>query len=212
MVTKRKIAEAVLNRLNGGIIDRDSKITIRQAMFAVGEARNALIQRDLFENYANFQEFDVPFDILSEYTLPTLYNEKRGFWYVNLPVNVISLYNGMGIYHVSVLGDMADDLIPLRSGATSLFAGLPASTIEGQRGYIPTGGTLEIVGIDESVTLLLRLIVNSHDIGQREDFRLPADKEIEVTQMAFQMLQSQIQFPQDNITDNVQFGGMNDGK
>jgi hypothetical protein len=203
MVSKRKIAEVVLNRVNGGIINRDSKITLRQAMFAVGEVRNSLIQKDVFDNYAAFGEFDVPFDILSEYIVKSTYNTEQCKWYAELPVAVISLYNGMGIYHVSVVGDEANDLIPMKSGAISLFAGLPANELEGQRGYIPRGRVVELKGFKEEVSLLMRLIVDSDDLGDRDDFMVPADWQTQITDMAVQKMAMQAQIPQDNILDNL---------
>lgn len=208
MVSKLLLAEAVLNRLNGGKIDRDSKITLRQAMFAVSEARNFFIQQDINENYRHPEigAFDVPFDILSEFYVTSREDSKKGIWYIELPVSVISLYRGMGVYHVSLSGDEANDLIPLQSGTLSMYNGLLGNDLEGQNGYIPRGERLELKGICEATEFLLRLIVDSKDLGDREDFKLPADLQSSVTQMAFEKLVSQIQLPADFILDNTPNG------
>lgn len=67
-MTKRRLAEVVLNMLNGGVINRDSKVTIRQAEEAVGEARDFLIKKSLYEKYANWGSLEVDYEMLKKYT------------------------------------------------------------------------------------------------------------------------------------------------
>jgi len=204
MVSKLLLAESALNKVNGGKIDRDSKITLRQAMYEVGSARNYFIQQDINENYKHPEigAFDVPFDVLSEFYVTSREDTKKNIWYIQLPVAVISLYRGMGVYHVSVAGDEANDLIPMQSGALSMYNGLLANNLEGQSGYIPQGQRLELVGICEATEFLLRLIVDSKDLADRGDFKLSADMQQPVVDMAVRNLSMQAGLPQDMILNN----------
>ena len=87
-----------------------------------------------------------------------------------------------------------------------MYSGLQSNDLEGQFGYIPRGRRLELKGICTETEFLLRLIVDSKDLGDREDFKLPADLQDSVTQRAFEKLAAQIQFPQDVILDNTPQG------
>lgn len=206
MVSKRKIAEAVLNRLNGGKVNRDSKITIRQAMFAVGEARNLVILQKLQQNKREFSEWDVPYDIVSQYVEKPIYDESKCEWYVAMPVKVLALHRGLGIYSVFQEGFESKSFIPQSLGSVSLYAGLGADNMEGRRSYYPLGDKLILLNADldnKCTNIVLRLIVNSHDLGDREDFMLDGDMEAMVTDMAFQKLAAQVQLPSDDILNNT---------
>jgi hypothetical protein len=207
MVTKRQIAEVVLNRLNGGKINRDSKITIRQAMWAVGEARNFTIAQRLSNSKREFGTWDVPFDILSEYSEEPKYDESKCQWYVDMPVDVLALHQGMGVYSVFQKGFEQRGFVPQEVGAVSLYDGLEAQTMQGRKSYYPMDKKLWLFNTDYDtdcdVSLILRLIANSHSIGDREDFRLDGDMEVQVTELAFQKLAAQVQFPSDDLLNNI---------
>ncbi len=206
MVSKRQIAEVVLNRVNGGKINRDSKITIRQAMFAVGEARNLVILQKLQQNKREYSEWDVPYDIVSQYTVKPEYDEDRCEWYVDMPAKVLALHRGLGIYSVFQEGFESMDFVPQSLGSVSMYAGLGADSMEGQRTYYPLGDKLILLNstLDkECVNIILRLVVNSHSLGDREDFMLDGDMEAQVTEMALQKLLVQVQLPSDDVLNNI---------
>ena len=78
--------------------------------------------------------------------------------------------------------------------------------MEGQRSYYPSGDKLILLNADldnKCTNIVLRLIVNSHDLGDREDFMLDGDMEAMVTDMAFQKLAPQVQLPSDDVLNNV---------
>lgn len=207
MVSKRQIAEVVLNKLNGGKINRDSKISIRQAMWAVGECRNFAITQKLSNNKREFGTWDVPFDILSEYSVITKYNANRCQWYVDMPVDVIALHQGLGIYSVFQEGFEARGFVPQEVGSLSLYNELEAQSVQGRKSYYPMDKKLWFVNADfESdcdINIILRLVSNSHSLEDRGDFRLDGEMEAQVTDMAFQKLSSQIQLPSDDILNNI---------
>lgn len=201
MVSKRRLAEVVLNRLNGGIINRDSKITIRQAEEAVGESRDYLIVKRMYDKYKAWGAFDVDFELLKEYTATTYKKGKK--WVVDLPARVIPIVYGLGIYHVSLACCEEQDFIPKANGSTALYSGLGASNMEGQRSYFPREDFLELDGADGEVEIFMRLIPASISLSSREDFRITPDMEQDIVDMATQRLMMQIQFPQDVILNNV---------
>lgn len=201
MVSKRRLAEVVLNKLNGGVINRDSKVTIRQAEEAVGEARDYLIVKRMYEKYANWGAFDVDFELLKEYYVTTY--KKGNKWVADLPARVIPIVHGLGIYHVSLSCCEEDDFIPKLNGSTAMYSGLAAFDMEGQRSYFPRENYLELSGTDGEVELLMRLIPASISLSSREDFKITPDMETEIVAMATQTLMMQVQFPSDVILNNI---------
>jgi len=205
MVTKRMIAEVVLNRLNGGSITRDSKITLRQAMFAVSEARNYIIQQHLLQVYKAFGIWEMPFGVLSEYEI-TAENSKRG-WLVRLPKSPLNLINDLGIYEVIDVDCPEEDYVPRKVSSGIMFRGLAAEEMEGEKSYIPANGMLRLYNTNFSEAkdnkVRVTMVTNSHDFDDREDFRLPPELETLVTDMATQKLGVQVQMPQDNLLDGT---------
>lgn len=207
-ISKREVAEVVLNRLNGGVINKDSKITIRQAAWAVGEARNYIIQQVLFQTMQAFKVWEVPFGVISEYDLPAKLNGKK--WYVDLPVSPLNLINDLGIYQVFDVDCDNIDYTPTRPGFNQLYAGLEALGLEGEKGYEPIGNKLNLINSgfteDKDNLMKVRMIANSHDLTMREDFMLPGELEDLVTARAFEKLAPQVQMPADYISDNTSKG------
>lgn len=209
MSVKRQIAEALLNRLNGGIINKDSKITIRQAMFALGEARNFVIKKHIFQAYANFGSFDVPFDLIGEYEAK-VYKDSRSNWCVDLPVKALDVYKGLGIYSLYERGFENESYVPLSANSVAMYSGLQSADTEGRKGYQPKGDKLYLKNVTfqddtyKDVIIDMMIIPDSHSIGDREDFKLTPEMEFEVTDLAFQKLAPQVQVRQDNVHDNLE--------
>jgi hypothetical protein len=202
MVTKRLLAEQVINLLNKGIVNKDSNITIRQAMAVVGEVRNRLIKQELWDRYANFGSFDVPESVLSEYTVETEYNEERDFWYLTLPVGVLSLNHDLGIYNVSTACDNAYPFIKLPSSFKSLYRDLPSSSLEGRKGYIARGRELRLQGVSECLKIDLVLVVDGVDLSPSEDFKFIAERQNELIAMSVDILKYQVGIQDTNENNN----------
>lgn len=202
MVSKRRLAEVVLNRLNGGVINRDSKITMRQAEEAVGEARDYIIVRRMYDKYKNWGAFDVDYELLKEYT--GFSYAKGNKWVVDLPARVIPIVYGLGIYHVSLACDETDDFIPRINGSATMFKGLEAEDMEGLKSYFPRENYLELTGINGELEILFRLIPASISLSSREDFKIVPDMEVEIVDMAFKALLPQVQSPSDVTLDNIE--------
>lgn len=204
MRNRRQLAEVIIGRLNGGVLNRDSKITIRDAMFALDQARDEAIKVNFNMNYKEFGDWDVVFEILSEHVVTSKYNETKKIWYVDLPSTVIDLYEGRGVYHVSRIGEESNDFIPMKSGDISLFSGLEASAREGKKGYVPRGTILELHGVSDEDSILLRLIVTSENLEDWADYELPGSLGKTVVEAAIVSLGGQAQIPADENNDNIQ--------
>jgi hypothetical protein len=201
-VSKQILAEQLLNIVNGGIINKDSKVTIRQAMFAVSEARNKIIQNELFQRYSQFGSFDVPGSVLSDFVVKSYLDEASGKYFLDLPKQVLSLYNDMGVYHLSVVGDSFNDFIPVKKNFNYLYRDLASNRLESQKGYILSGDKLELIGVSNVNDFDIVLIVDGHELEPREDFKFLSERQFDLIPMALEILRMQVGIPQDTVLDN----------
>jgi hypothetical protein len=200
-MTKRKLGEQLIKTLNAGSNNSDVKITMPQAMLYVGQARNVMIKELLYSNYANFGEFDVPHDFLSEFIVTPVENEY-GQVMSSLPAHPIGgIHQDMGIYHVSYPNDEPNAFAPLKSGWSAMYAGMASQNLEGRSGYYPQGDKIYFTE-DVSGDVLIRMIADSADIGERDFFPITPDMESEVLGRAVSIAQIAMQTPEDNQNDN----------
>ena len=145
-MTKRRLADAVMNMLNGGRVNRDSKVTVRQVEEAVGEARDFLIVKKLYDKYAAWGSLEVDFEILKEFTAKSY--KKNDNYFVDLPARVLPIVKGLGIFHVSLDGDEQNEFIPEDVNSLSMYSNLEADILEGQCSYIPREQRLQLRGVE----------------------------------------------------------------
>lgn len=207
MITKRILAEKILRRINGGDYTSTSSNVAPQDVYLETEAAlNALIQKRLNES----QE-----DISSEFA--TTYEDiivqkstSRERFFIELPATPISLVikgnssNSVGIRQVSGMQDEYMVFVPMNSGDTAVFSGLPASNLNGQIGFWQEGDKLIFEGMPyywEGKGLLLKMISSIYDLDEDSFIPIPAGEELNLEDLVYQRMTSMRNTTESKISD-----------
>jgi len=207
MITKRILGEKILRRINGGDYSATSSNVAPQDVYLATEAcLNALIQKRLNES----QE-----DISSEFA--TTYedvivqkNTARDRFFIQLPATPISLIikgnssNSAGVRQVSGMKDEYKVFVPMNSGDTGVFAGLPASNLNGQIGYWFEGDKLIFENMEyfwEGKGLLVKMISSIYDLEEDAFIPIPAGEELNLEDLVFQRMTGMETTPKSKLAD-----------
>lgn len=202
MSSKYKIAEQVVKLLSAGQQKDGLKVSVQQAMHAVGQAANKIIRAFILSNKQMGVE-TIPFDIISSYSIKSEYDVDRDKWYVPLPVRALSgLPNNSGIHRVRLASDWGNDFVPLNEGFYSMYRDLDALMLESRPAYFPERDRLYLVGYSKDAMFDVKIIADVNDIDDLDQVPLMADMENDVVMLAVQILSSQIQMVRDETNNN----------
>lgn len=203
MATIYRIGEQVQKLYGQKVVG--SKISRQEAILAASQAINKVLRDLIYANKSQGVE-TIPYECFREYVLPTFDDPIRGKKYAKLPIRTLeSLLNNMGVYHVAPAKDIDDLMIPLDVGFNSMFRGLDSFQLEGKLGYIPEKDRLYIQGADfeDGYEIFVRLIPDATSLEPDDDMPAPADMEVNIIQIALQILAPQMQSVDDNQNDGV---------
>lgn len=202
MATKKQIAEQALRILSGGHLKPDRTIDIREIMFNLDQVRDELVRES---TKANVKEgiFEVDEDYLSFYEGETILTPgTNGLRYLVLPVDIISLPLGLGLYQISPDDDMEDTYIITKAGAVGLYAGTPALERTSNTYCWPVGNNVYFKNLDAGVTEVTLLVAaSSKDIAESADFPVPPDEENILLKNLLGTFGIEMQAPHDEIED-----------
>jgi len=205
--TKHKLAEQIKRILNSGDITHDSQIDIRELVLAIEQERDRLIRLRLKENLMQGEK-TIPGDIVSTFdSIPIKKDKVKKLLYSILPERPMSLFNDMGITHVSYTTDQYNAFIRMKNGSLSLYNGLLSSDIGGRGGYWMEGDRIYYnKGVDDCCgnTIILKMILSSGDYDPDDLFPIPADLEIEVVRNVVQLYSPMRSSPNDELNDNLE--------
>lgn len=182
-----------------------SKISRQEAILVVGQACNKVLRDLIWQNKAMGEE-TIPYQCFREYDLPIKYDTRHKRWYAVLPVRTLeSLNNNQGIYHVAPAEDIDELMIPTNVGFHSMFRDLDAYNLEGKLSYYPQKDRIYISGADftEDFELYVRLIPDCTTLEASDELPAPADLQVEIINVALQILGVQMQSPRDNQNDLI---------
>jgi hypothetical protein len=203
MATIYRIGEQIQKLYGQKVVG--SKISRQEAILAASQATNKVLRDLIYANKA--QGIDtIPYACFREYVLPVQKDTLRNKWYAKLPIRTLeSLLNNMGIYHVASTTDIDDLFVPLDSGFNSMFKGLDSFQLEGKLGYIPEKDRIYIQGaeFEPDFEIFVRLIPDTTSLEPDDNIPAPVDMEMNIIQLALQILATQMQIPRDNQNDGV---------
>jgi hypothetical protein len=203
MATIYRIGEQIQKLYGQKVVG--SKISRQEAILAASQATNKVLRDLIYTNKA--QGIDtIPYECFREYVLPIQKDVLRNKWYAKLPIRTLeSLLNNMGIYHVASTTDIDDLFVPLDAGFNSMFKGLDAFQLEGKLGYIPEKDRIYLQGaeFESDFEVFVRLIPDATSLEPDDNIPAPVDMEVNIIQLALQILATQMQVPRDNQNDGV---------
>lgn len=199
MTTKYKLAEQVLNLINGGRTKAATEVRIEYVMEYIQQTINSLYKQDQFSvNLANGET------IPSSLMLTTYDNggvgytpvQYKGVSKVSLPVMPISLPKGLGVFEISYIGDYNVPFIPIQPGQQGLLRTEKLiNALFSQVAYEVNGST---VIFNQDITpaaknVMFKLV--TMDFSAYSDYDmipLSSDMESEVIQSAFKLFSAQM--------------------
>ena len=86
-----------------------------------------------------------------------------------------------------------------------MFKGLDSFQLEGKLGYIPEKDRIYIQGaeFEPDFEIFVRLIPDTTSLEPDDNIPAPVDMEMNIIQLALQILATQMQIPRDNQNDGV---------
>lgn len=202
MATIYRAGEQVVKAYGQFVVN--GKISRQEAILAAAQASNKVLRDLIWRNKSEGVE-TIPYFCFKEYILGVEYDDIKKRWYATLPVRTLeSLNNNRGIYHVAPKDDVYETMVPLDRGFNSMFKGLDSFQLEGRLGYIPERDRVYIQGaeFDETYEILVRVIPDATSLDVDEELPLSPELEIDMLQIALQILGVQMQSPQQTQNDN----------
>lgn len=177
---------------------KDAKTTIPQIAAYVGQARDRIIRRTVWDMFSAGENV-VPYQYITPYEdVEVKYDTKRKKFYANLPAKIVDLPNNMGINHVGCMDEPETGFIPSDFGfaSVSIYGGI------GLRSYYPERDRIYLSGVDsQDERLFMRLVTSGQDIGMLDDFSFPTDQEADLVQETLNLFLMQKQIPVDTLNN-----------
>lgn len=177
---------------------RDSKTSLREVMYCVGNVRDEMIKSNAWAMYSAGEEI-VWDGMLSPFKGVSLTKESDCLFSLELPSKPLYLPKNMGIFSVTSSHDRTKAIVPVAPTFIIMYQGSQALSLDGQLGYYQEGNKLFLLGgaITEDSTVDLLLVAQSEDIGSDEYFPFPADMENELLMRAAQQYAPTVTIPED---------------
>ena len=188
MATKKSIAEQALRVIQGGNISDDSDIDIREIILFVEQERDALIKQMIL-GYSGMGEHEITGDFLSSFTLDSTNNQIiLTYSPINLPSNtgIFSVVNGSEFYLKRPSANMYSNAL---SRSNRKFYDVVGNTLT----FFPT--------VADSTEFTVSLVATSKDLGENDNFPIPADMESQIIKSVVQLYGLMRQANEDNIND-----------
>ena len=185
ILTKIKIAQQVLYRINGGINGVSGAVEEEDVIEATGQVINSMLKmQHLTVTLPSGETIPENLMLATYNNIPlATFHGKRSI--AALPAQPISLPRNMGVYEVDRYEDFRNPFIPMFTGQANLLRTQPMiSNVLGQVAYEVVGKNIILtqdLTIDNIEEVHMRLIIM--DISQYDDYDplpIPADYENDI--------------------------------
>lgn len=203
MATKLELAQRALKRLYPELRG-DEKTSLKEMVYAIGNARDWVIRADIWARYRDRLEFDVNWDgIIKQYDVLVSYSETRCSYYADLPTYPLDLPLNMGVYLITDCNEISDAYIPVKKSHEWLYGGSFAEDMEGEKMYYQEGNRVFFSSdFNDGDKVNITLIPSGNSIDDDDpDFGVAPDKELDVMNKAVEFYVVQKEIPED-ITNN----------
>ena len=211
MATRKQIAERILRILQGGDINVDSDIDIREIMLHVDSERDAIIQKRILESYKPANKRSVaapaPHDVIGNYIsesiVSTSMDSNRDQRYFVIPQIPIDLPDGAGVLYVRDANDLNTTFSRVSAGTESLFIDLPSFSAARREYYVWVGNRIYFGDTNPPSRALIGLVAMSSSIGDTDMYPLSPGDEYAVIQSVIDLYNLMNTVKQDFINDNI---------
>lgn len=211
MATRKQIAERILRILQGGDINVDTDMDVREIMLHVDSERDAIIQKRILESYKPANKRSVaapaPHDVIGNYisesNVSTSFDSNRGQAYINIPQIPIDLPDGAGILYVKDANDLGNTFRRVSAGTESLYIDLPSFSASRSGYYVWVGSKIYFGETASPSMVSIGLVAMSSSIGDTDMYPLSPGDESAVIQSVVDLYNLMNTVKQDFINDNI---------
>ena len=196
--TKESLADQALRIINGGDINYEEDLDIRDIQVYITQAIGFAVKRGFFET-KNDEVGEVIDNMIM--TFPNIVVEKDGMgYYAQLPSCTVGLIEGRGIHEV---GDEGGPFIPTKNGWSRSFPSIDSIQLEGNVGYFSENKTVRFFNVKnfDDHKVYLKLVAAYDAIEEDREISIPLDVQHEVIATAVQLFSNTS--PEDKVADNV---------
>jgi hypothetical protein len=199
LASKKKLAELILRRIEGGDRSDDSQIDIREVILLIEQKAAEILRTDYFIQRKEGEKSINGELIARFYDIEVLHDEKRNLNYILLPTRFLRLPGDIGIHHLSFQGDEQNAFIPQSTGSLALRKRSPAKGLEGNIGYWPEADRVYFnQRIKKDGCLVFGKFVFPMD-SDSDNLPVPADIENGILLAVLAQLKN---MPQDKVVDS----------
>lgn len=190
-ISKAKLADRVIRILNAGKVLVENRVTSRDAMLAVAQARDQAIL-EAFSQRKAMGEHDMPFDFLVEKVVVA--EKRKNYFVAKLPTRGLSLLShNQGIFLLALEEDPSKEIYPVTNNHITMYQGQPALAMEGEMTYYPFQDELRIYGLEkDGCRLTVHYIQAGEYFGEDDFFCIPPELQDTVVARAVQILSPQL--------------------
>ncbi len=198
VVTLYRIAEQVMNLVEGGVRSAGSSISFNELKIAAAQVINKTLKIEYLSINGKMGETIPNGSVLGLYEgiVPVAWINGRSK--ASLPIKPIKLPRNMGIWSVYRTNDPENEFIPLQMGQSNLLKSQSQlNGLLGQIGYEPLGGmdisfTKDLPSLYPGETLSMRLaILDASQYGDYDPLPLPPEFEWDVIKEVYSMYSTQ---------------------
>lgn len=209
MITKRYLAEQLLEQRAQGVFSVGEGFGLFDAMAAIDNARDYYIKGDQFKRRSgNDPDRDLPDYIMKDYEVVIARDKNK--LYTPLPARPLDMIDDLGIYEVSFVDDESLDVsyfVPMPAGMRALQQDLVSGALQGRIGFFYRGPSMYFVNmplemVGKSITITM--IPASKDIDMNEPYLIHPDWELDILRLAKESLTPQFNNkvnPSDNVAN-----------
>jgi hypothetical protein len=209
MATKKQIAERALRILQGGDLNIDSDIDIREVMLHVDSERDNLIQQKLVENYkprksvAAVTAHEILGNYISEHTISTSFDSTRSQRYAMLGQIPMDLPDNAGLLYVNNAEDFSISFAKMSPGLERTFVGLPSLAASKKSYYTQVGKKIFFDEDSAPTSVIVGMVAVSSSLSDTELYPVSPGDVSTIIKSIVDLYKIMVQVEQDNITDNI---------
>ena len=199
------LAERLRKQLQSRL-STEAKVSMQEAILAIGSARDKIIQNKLYAQYHTDGHMVIQ-NLMSEYgydeKLNPVWDADRELYSLRLPALPIELPKNSGIVDVRVKGQKDYSFIQSEPFNGTMYRGLAAATIP-RAEFFQKGANIYFSedSVGGKTNIILTMIASSSGINDRDTLPIDPDMEMDIIEMAKQTVLTPDK-PVDVLNDGV---------
>lgn len=203
MLTKRNIADIIIDDLAGGDQPDDGKFHKQSIYKRIELALNSLMYRSFIE-HRNENSYDIDGSFIVPFPNVEVQNDTvRDEKFCDLPQRFVSLPGGRGIRGITTTQEKGIPFIYMANQQREIMSNLEAGGLGGKTSYYIEQNKVFFTNLSNDITnVFIRMIVSIDDLGEDEVIPIPAQYEEGLIEAVREKLILKKETEEDKFNDN----------